>query len=383
MSKRPPLKFIHTADWHLTNTFPYGGRSEQDGRLSRRLVDICWNIQKMIEFAKKKEADFILVAGDIFHARPDEITRRAFANLLREILFSNIHTIFTIGQHDIGREGHFLETFRAVVEEYPLDCGKVDVVSQLGNLQFVTSHSRSGINLVVQPWAREIDPREWRAWLDPASINILLGHFPVLGSWASSTYEAEKGVELSAKDVEPFSYIALGDFHHGNQLYYSGSPARVTFAERDQKKGFKYVVLHPGTGEVKRVFFADVHDRPFLQVDIAAGDGMDGVELPDPKGALVKLVVHGASQFVHEFAATGILRIIRKLRSEGVWDVFVSYDIVRREREARMAGVQVGVSLEEAIEVYTDKEPCAVEDQEALAELGQTILKEAREHAGT
>lgn len=377
MTKRPALKFIHTADWHLTNTCPYGGRDENG--VSRRLLDLTTNIRKMLAFAVEKQVDFILVAGDIFHSRPDEVTRRVFAWILRDLLLSNIQTFITIGQHDIGREGHFLETFSYVMDEFPLQRGRVIVLDQLGNLQFTTTHSRANVNLVVQPWMRDVYPREWKAWMDPTSINILFGHFPVMGAWASDSYEAEKGVEIVQADIDPFDYVALGDFHRGDQLFYSGSIGRVTFSERGQKKGFKCVKLDPETGDVRKVFFADIHDRPFLQVEVDQADSKANWLAIDPKDALVKLFVRGSARFCHEFAGTILATAKKQLRDRGAWDIIVSYDIVKRERESRMVGMQVGISLDDAIEVYVGQEPCPGDANEMIG-MGRNILMEAREH---
>ena len=378
MAKRPALKFIHTADWHLTNTFPYGGRDENG--VSRRLLDLTTNIRKMLAFAVEKRVDFILVAGDIFHSRPDEVTRRVFAGVLRDFLLSGVQTFITLGQHDIGREGHFLEAFSYVLDEFPLPHRNVTVLDRLGNTQFVTPHSQAEVNLVSQPWAREIYPREWKAWTDDRCVNILLGHFPIVGSWASDTYEAEKGVEIAQADFVPFAYVALGDFHRGDQLYYSGSIGRVSFSERLQAKGFKCVKLDPETGAVRKVFFADVHDRPFLQVMIDEADTKANWLAIDPKDALVKVFIRGSSRFVHDYAAVHLPTVKKQLRDRGVWDVVVAYDIVKREREARMDGMQVGISLEDAIEVYVGKEPCPGEDVDAMIEMGHKILMEAKEH---
>jgi len=377
--KRPALKFIHTADWHLTNTCSYGGRDEAG--VSRRLLDLATNIRKMLAFAVEKRVDFILVAGDIFHSRPDEVTRRVFAGVLRDFLLSGVQTFITIGQHDIGREGHFLETFSYVMEEFPLQSGNVAVLDELGNHMFTTVRSRANVNLVVQPWARDVYPREWKAWTDDEYINILLGHFPVMGAWASDTYEAEKGVEITQADIDPFAYVALGDFHRGDQLYYSGSIGRVTFSERDQAKGFKCVKLDPDTGEVRKVFFADVHDRPFIQVEVDQANSKANWLAVDPKNALVKLFVRGSSGFCHQFAGTLLATAKKQLRDRGAWDVIATYDIVKRERESRMAGMQVGISLDDAIEIYVEQEPPpGARGMNQLIDLGRSLLMEAREH---
>jgi len=97
-------------------------------------------------------------------------------------------------------------------------------------------------------------------------------------------------------------------------------------------------------------------------------------------GALVKFVVRGQAKFVHEFARVEYPVLARRIREQGAWDVIATYELERRDRESRMEGLEVGVSIPEAILVYTQQESCRGVEPKVLAELGQQILEAAQEH---
>ena len=87
------MKIIHTADIHL------GARPDPGYTWSREREQEIWNsFRRLIERVKEERADFLLVAGDLFHRQP----------LLRELkevnyLFASIPettVVLMAGNHD-------------------------------------------------------------------------------------------------------------------------------------------------------------------------------------------------------------------------------------------------------------------------------------------
>lgn len=371
------IRFGHTSDWHLTNTRRRVRRDDEG--VSIRLRDAIANIRSMIRFLQHHKADFLLVAGDIFDSTPDEVTRELFAEVLGELMWADLKTVFTIGQHDIGRRDHFLEAFKYIAETYPMDIGDVTVIDELSDHLVVTGNGY--VNLVVQPWQRDINPQLWPSFMAEDFPNILMGHFAVLGGMMNDSFKSAKGI--SSQYFKPFDYVALGDFHNPKQPWYSGSIARVSFSERDQRKGFRFVTMDSTgsqAGKIKKVEFVDIHDRPFVQI---AGDlSEEGVDPPDLSGdPIVKLMMKGTSDEVATFARTEEERVRRQLIEAGAGDVIVNYETVNIDREMRAEGLSAGVGIDEAMEIYIEKHPPQsgnLKDMEDLLKSGRKIVEQVR-----
>jgi len=395
------ISFIHTGDWHLTSRAPWGGRSEQGH--SRRLLDVYKNISKMIRFAEEQTVDFILVCGDIFDCVPDEEMRRSLSAILGELMYSEIPTLITIGQHDIGpRRQNYLQSFREAIGSWPLSVQKnIEIVDELRSVVFAAKEPLDSaevgqplVNLIIQPWQRKIDPRLWAGYKREDIPNILVGHFPVQGAWASDTFQMDRGVPQNA--LNGFEYVALGDFHSGDQLFYSGSISRVTFAEKSQKKGFKCVELERETGKLIAVHFIDVKDRPFVQWNVAEADtgtlavwgdvGTTPTEkMQRVKDAVVKVVVKGSMEFVHDFTRRHVANARAWFDVMEAWDVFFVYEVESRIKENRSGAIRVGMSIEDAIKTYVEEQlsdesgATSTEKCDSLIGVGNQLIVEARE----
>ena len=343
--------------------------------MSIRLKDAIANIRSMIRFLQRHKADFLLVAGDIFDSTPDEITRELFAEILGELMWADLTTVFTIGQHDIGRREHFLEVFKHIADEYPLGIGDVTVIDTLSDHVIITPNG--SVNLVVQPWQRDINPQLWPSFMADKLPNILMGHFAVIGGMMNDAFKSPKGIP--AQYFKGYDYVALGDFHNPKQAWYSGSIARVSFSERDQPKGFKFVTMKE-SGEIKKVEFIDIHDRPFVQIEADLSEG--GANFPDLDGdPIVKLTMAGTSDEVATFARTKEEEIRRHLIEAGAGDVIVDYETANIDRTMRMPGMDMGIGIDDAMKIYVEKHPpkglVDIEEPDLL-ERGRRIIEHVR-----
>ena len=69
------MKFIHTGDIH------YGMKPDSNKPWGKERADaVKASLQKIIEVAKKREVDLLLIAGDLFHSQP-------FSRDLKEVNF--------------------------------------------------------------------------------------------------------------------------------------------------------------------------------------------------------------------------------------------------------------------------------------------------------
>lgn len=69
------LKIIHTADWHLGQTFFGYDRDEEHEAF------LTW----LVEMLTERQADVLLIAGDVFDvANPSAAAQRRFFRFLRD-----------------------------------------------------------------------------------------------------------------------------------------------------------------------------------------------------------------------------------------------------------------------------------------------------------
>ena len=98
------MKFIHTGDIH------YGMKPDSNRPWGKERADaVKSSLQKIIDVAKKKEVDLLLIAGDLFHSQP-------FSRDLKEVnfLFSTIpdtKVVIIAGNHDCLRENNNILSF--------------------------------------------------------------------------------------------------------------------------------------------------------------------------------------------------------------------------------------------------------------------------------
>ena len=87
------LKIIHTADWHLGQTFFGYDRDEEHEAFLSWLTDTL----------TQRQADVLLIAGDVFDvANPSAAAQRRFYRFLREANRRNPHLqiVIVAGNHD-------------------------------------------------------------------------------------------------------------------------------------------------------------------------------------------------------------------------------------------------------------------------------------------
>lgn len=260
------LKIIHTADWHLGQTFfGYDREEEHDAFLN-------WLAGTLAQ----QQTDVLLIAGDVFDvANPSASAQRRFFHFLKEANRRNpqLQVIVIAGNHDSAAR---LEAPVPLLEELNTsivgivrrtECGEIDFDSLLIPL-YNKNKEREGWCLTV-PYLRQGDypaseethdtylagiNRMYRSLYDfadarrqPGEALIAMGHLHATGAELSDDDRSERiimgGLESVSADTfdEGLAYTALGHIHKAQRLggrdnlRYSGSPLPMSFSETNYR----------------------------------------------------------------------------------------------------------------------------------------------------
>jgi len=213
------MKFIHTADLHLGSSF-LSSSFDKDTAKERR-EDLFKAFNKLIIACKKREADLLLIAGDLFE---DELVRASDINRIIDgfKLIPEVKVLIVAGNHDYIHEKSFykLLSFPSNVTIFESDkLEKVefeDLNTNVYGLSFLKKHYNEDI--LELPL------------LDKSKNNILLLHCDAISK--NSDYLP---VDKAKLETSGFDYCALGHIHKSVKLsdnsVYPGSLEPLDFSE--------------------------------------------------------------------------------------------------------------------------------------------------------
>lgn len=301
------MKILHTADWHLGQTFYEYDRREE------HLHFLEWLKQQI----RQHEIDVLLIAGDVFDSpNPSAESQRMYYRFLREVTSENpsLQIIIIAGNHDsaarLEAPNPLLEnmnvTVRGVVRrnaegeidlqhlivplytegEVTAYCLAVPYLRQ-GDYPSAENYSK-GVQLLYEQLFNEVKEKGLPV--------IAMGHLQATGSEISEDDRSERtvigGLECVSPDAfdEAIAYTALGHLHrsqrvsHRENVRYSGTPMPMSFAERNNASGVVMITISAeGTG-IERLAFEPLagvmsiprQARPLEEVLQAIGDLPDG-----------------------------------------------------------------------------------------------------------
>lgn len=272
------LKLIHTADWHLGQTFfGYDREAEHDaflGFLTNLLVE--------------RETDVLLIAGDVFDVtNPSAGAQRRFYRFLKEANRRNpgLQIVIIAGNHDSAIR---LEAPNPLLEELNTsivgivgrtDSGEIDLASLVVPLRN-RAGEREALCLAV-PFLRqgdypaapegELDSyvagigrmyRRLYAYADarrnPGEAIVALGHLHATGAELSDDDRSERAIMggLESVSADTFdagiAYTALGHIHKAQRIggreavRYAGSPLPMSFSEKNYRHQVIAVAVEEG-----------------------------------------------------------------------------------------------------------------------------------------
>ena len=291
------LKIIHTADWHLGQTFFGYDREEEHDAFLNWLVDTL----------AVQQTDVLLIAGDVFDvATPSAAAQRRFFHFLKEANRRNPHLQIVViaGNHDSAAR---LESPIPLLEE--LNTSIVGIIrrTETGEIDFNSlmiplynkEKKREAWCLAV-PYLRQGDypaseethdtyiagiNRMYRQLYDyadarrqPGEALVAMGHLHATGAELSDDDRSERiimgGLESVSSDTfdEGLAYTALGHIHKAQRiggrenLRYSGSPLPMSFSEKNYRHQVVAVTIDNGClSEVEPVpvpLLVDLHRIP-------------------------------------------------------------------------------------------------------------------------
>ncbi len=265
------FSILHTADWHLGQSFFGFDRDYEHQQF----------LQWLLKTLQTQRPDAMIVAGDIFDTiNPSAIAQRRFYDFLAQVCqaLPHLQIVITAGNHDSASR---LESPSTLLESLRIKVVGTVVRDQEGQIdvsRFIVplTDSQGGLQALVLaiPFLRPSDvpmlPNADDAYLDgirelyrltteeavrlreqwQADVPIVaMGHCHVMGGTESRDSErriviggAEAlGLDTFAPEV---SYVALGHLHKAQQFQdgrvcYSGSPIPLSFSE----SGYRHRVL--------------------------------------------------------------------------------------------------------------------------------------------
>lgn len=240
------MKFLHIGDLHL-------GKKLNDVNL---LEDQIYVLNQIVEIAKDKQVDAVLIAGDIYDkSNPSSFAMSAFNDFLTSLVNLNIKVFIISGNHDSDqRISYFSNLIKNVgvyvSEKFEGKTQKIELEDDYGKL-----------NIHLLPFVRPANVRKYypdlkidnyqdaiKIVLQHSNINykernILLAHQFITGSITCDSEEMSIGGldNIDANVFEDIDYVALGHIHRAQKilretLRYSGSIMKYSFSEVNHKK---------------------------------------------------------------------------------------------------------------------------------------------------
>ncbi|MFV0290980.1 MAG: exonuclease SbcCD subunit D [Mangrovibacterium sp.] len=256
------MKIIHTADWHLGQTFfDYDRKAEHTQFL-----------QWLREQIKAHDVDVLLVAGDVFDSpNPSADSQQQYYTFLKDITTENptLQIIITAGNHDSAAR---LEAPNPLLETMHVTVRGLVKRTAAGEIDFdhlIVPLNKGGYCLAV-PYLRQGDYPKSATYgegvqavyaslfdriPDKTKPIIAMGHLQATGSEISENDRAERSIIGGLECVSPsafhseIAYTALGHLHRAQRVSgrenvrYSGTPLPMSFAEKNNKQGVTLITL--------------------------------------------------------------------------------------------------------------------------------------------
>jgi len=260
------MKIIHTADWHLGQTF-----YEYD-RKKEHLFFLKWLKAQV----KTLSVDALLIAGDIFDSQnPAAESQKIFYKFLREITTETPHLQIVIiaGNHDSAAR---LEAPNPLFEEMNITVRGVVRRTEVGDIDCehlivpLYQRAKPAAWCLAVPYLRQGDYPPAESYAQgvekmfallyeqvkerPEPI-IAMGHLQTTGAEISDDDRSERviigGLESISSDIfsKNFTYTALGHLHRSQRIAkrdnvrYSGAPLPMSFAEKNNKQSVTLITL--------------------------------------------------------------------------------------------------------------------------------------------
>lgn len=292
-----PLRFIHTADWHLGHTYwKIGARAAQSREWRFEAVRRIW------ELAAAQNADFILVAGDVFDSdTPSPAIRQGAIELLAD---APAPVYLISGNHDPNAEGSIWQNadFRGSVQNLP----NVRLALQTEPLEI-----EGDALLFPCPVSRKYSRADATHWIPEGArgetFRVGLAH----GRWRGYFGGDDGPLDCISSDCAQragLDYLALGDYHSFTPADHAAAKARSFYAgtpeigARDNVRGGHALCVEIGEPghevrvEAHKTGKIELHDLG--NFTLSSGDDFERLksraeEISAPENAILRAKVSG------------------------------------------------------------------------------------------
>ena len=225
------MKILHTADWHLGQTF------FENDRHAEHIQFLAWLKEQTIV----QNVDLLLVAGDIFDSpNPSALSQRLYYSFLRDITSENpeLQIIIIAGNHDsaarLEAPNPLLEglnvTVRGAVKRDAngeIDYNHLIVPLIKGGYCLAVPYLRQGDYPVSDTYAAGVQKmyETLTAQLPNDGLPVIaMGHLQATGSEISDDDRAERTTIGGLETISPIAfanrivYTALGHLHRAQRV---------------------------------------------------------------------------------------------------------------------------------------------------------------------
>ena len=311
------IRILHTADWHLVQTFFGYDRTQEHEHFLDWLAGVL----------TKNKIDVLIVAGDVFDvSNPSAASQRMFYRFIHRVTTENprLQLVVVAGNHDSAAR---LESPLPLLQEMRTEIkgivrkqnGKIDYEHLLVELKnaagevealcLAVPFLRQGDYPVVEtegnPYAegvKELYARLLKYALKKRTDGqalVAVGHLLATGSEIAEKDHSERIIIGGLESVSPESfpeqivYTALGHIHKAQRvsgrenIRYAGSPLPMSFAEKHYHHGVVKVTLDEGWAvEIEKLEYTPLVRLLSIPATEAAApdevlDELRGLELPE------------------------------------------------------------------------------------------------------
>lgn len=311
------IRILHTADWHLGQTFFGYDRTQEHEHFLDWLAGVL----------TKNKIDVLIVAGDVFDvSNPSAASQRMFYRFIHRVTTENprLQLVVVAGNHDSAAR---LESPLPLLQEMRTEIkgivrkqnGKIDYEHLLVELKnaagevealcLAVPFLRQGDYPVVEtegnPYAegvKELYARLLKYALKKRTDGqalVAVGHLLATGSEIAEKDHSERIIIGGLESVSPESfpeqivYTALGHIHKAQRvsgrenIRYAGSPLPMSFAEKHYHHGVVKVTLDEGWAvEIEKLEYTPLVRLLSIPATEAVApdevlDELRGLELPE------------------------------------------------------------------------------------------------------
>ncbi|MFK2577989.1 exonuclease SbcCD subunit D [Bacteroides fragilis] len=311
------IRILHTADWHLGQTFFGYDRTQEHEHFLDWLAGVL----------TKNKIDVLIVAGDVFDvSNPSAASQRMFYRFIHRVTTENprLQLVVVAGNHDSAAR---LESPLPLLQEMRTEIkgivhkqnGKIDYEHLLVELKnaagevealcLAVPFLRQGDYPVVEtegnPYVegvKELYARLLKYALKKRTDGqalVAVGHLLATGSEIAEKDHSERIIIGGLESVSPESfpeqivYTALGHIHKAQRvsgrenIRYAGSPLPMSFAEKHYHHGVVKVTLDEGWAvEIEKLEYTPLVRLLSIPATEAAApdevlDELRGLELPE------------------------------------------------------------------------------------------------------